>query len=140
MRIVVIDGQGGKLGQRLVEGVREKCPQAELYAVGVNSAATERMRKGGALRVSTGENAIAYACRRADILLGPMGIAITDSMMGEISPAIAEAVARSTAKRVLVPMNLCDTYISGTAGISAEALISDAVSRVCALVAEAEKN
>ena len=134
MTIVVIDGQGGKLGQRLVEGVRERCPGVEIYAVGANSAATERMRKGGAARVATGENAVLYACRRADLILGPMGIVIADSMMGEISPAMANAVACSAALRVLVPMNLCDTYISGTAGLSAEALISDAVERACAIV------
>ena len=121
MKIVVIDGQGGRLGQRLVESIKSAFPDADLMAVGTNSSATERMLKGGR--------------RRADIIVGPLGIAMADSLMGEISPAMANAVASSDAHRVLIPMNLCGTYVPGVAGASA-AIISDAMAHIQALMGE----
>ena len=135
MKIVVIDGQGGRLGQRLVESIKSAFPDADLMAVGTNSSATERMLKGGATSAATGENAVIVACRRADIIVGPLGIAMADSLMGEISPAMANAVASSDAHRVLIPMNLCGTYVPGVAGASA-AIISDAMAHIQALMGE----
>ena len=108
--IVVIDGQGGRLGCRLVEGIRKACPQAHILAIGTNSIATERMMNSGcATHLATGENAVIVACRTADIIVGPFGIATADAMMGEISPAMANAVASSAADRVLIRMNLGNT-------------------------------
>ena len=110
MKIVVIDGQGGRLGRRLLTGIREVCPDAELLAIGTNSLATENMMGAGcADRFATGENAVLVACRAADLIVGPVGIATADAMLGEISPAMANAVASSPAYRVLIPMNLCGT-------------------------------
>ena len=130
MRILVIDGQGGRLGRRLLEGVRKACPEAEITAVGTNSIATQNMIGSGcADRLATGENAVIVACRTAEIIAGPFGIATADALMGEITPAMANAVASSPAYRVLIPMNLCGTYIAGVSAGSA-AILEDAVRHI----------
>ena len=130
MKILVIDGQGGRLGRRLLENIRKTCPEAEISAVGTNSIATQNMMNSScADHLATGENAVIVACRTAQIIVGPFGIATADAMMGEISPAMANAVASSSAYRVLIPMNLCDTYVAGTARGSA-AILADAMDRI----------
>ena len=138
MKIVIIDGQGGKLGAKLTELVSTAVPDAEIVAVGTNTTATERMLKAGAEKAATGENAVKVACRTADIIMGPIGIVIADALMGEITPKMAQYVGESAAQRVLVPMNLCDTYVAGTLRSSAE-IVQDAVNHVRAL-AERTKN
>lgn len=130
MNILVIDGQGGRLGRRLLEEIRKSCPNAVITAVGTNSMATQNMMASGcADHLATGENAVIVACRTAQIIAGPFGIAMADAMLGEISPAMANAVASSTAYRVLIPMNLCNTYVAGAIKGSA-AIIEDAVSHI----------
>ena len=139
MNILVIDGQGGRLGRKLVESIRRACPDATITAVGTNSMATENMLNSGCADfLATGENAVIVACRTAQIIVGPFGIATADAMLGEISPAMANAVASSPAYRVLIPMNLCNTYVAGVAKGSA-ALLEDAMAHIQAL-AEREKN
>lgn len=115
MNIIVIDAQGGGIGKLLVAGLKRVLPEALIWAVGTNAAATGAMLKAGADRAATGENAAAVACRSADLILGPLGIAIADSLYGEISPAIARAVGQSRAKRILIPFDQCDNYIPGCA-------------------------
>lgn len=130
MKILVIDGQGGRLGRKLVESIRKISSEAEITAVGTNSAAMETMRKSGAAdRFATGENAVITACRSADLVVGPIGIIEADAMMGEISPAMANAVASSDAYRVLIPVNLCGTYIAGVSAGSA-AILEDAMQHI----------
>ncbi len=130
MKILVIDGQGGRLGRRLLESLRKACPEAEITAVGTNSIATQNMIGSGcADRLATGENAVIVACRTAEVIVGPFGIATADALMGEISPAMANAVAASPAYRVLIPMNLCGTYIAGVSAGSA-AILEDAVRHI----------
>ena len=134
MNILVIDGQGGRLGRKLLESIRKACPDADLTAVGTNSIATENMMNSGcANQLATGENAVIVACRTAQIIVGPFGIATADAMMGEISPAMANAVASSPAYRVLIPMNLCNTYIAGVVSGSA-AILEDAMQHIRQLV------
>ena len=134
MNIVVIDGQGGRLGRRLVEGIHKACPQETVLAIGTNSAATQNMLNSGcAARLATGENAVIVACRKADIIVGPVGIATADALMGEITPAMANAVASSPAYRVLIPMNLCDTYVAGVIQGSS-AILEDAIRHIRQLV------
>ena len=134
MNILVIDGQGGKLGRKLVESVRKTCPDAEITAVGTNSAASENMRNSGCVdRLATGENAVIVACRTAQIIVGPVGIATADALMGEISPAMANAVASSPAYRVLIPMNMCRTYVAGVVRGSS-ALLEDAMEHIRSLL------
>ena len=127
MNILVIDGQGGRLGRKLVESIRKACPDAAITAVGTNSMATENMMNSGcADQLATGENAVIVACRSAQISVGPFGIATADAMLGEISPAMANAVASSSAYRILIPMNLCNTYVAGVSKGSA-AILADAL-------------
>lgn len=118
MRILIIDGQGGGLGRQLVTAVKEKCPEAEVLAVGTNSTATGAMLRAGADQAATGENAVLVACRKADVIIGPIGIVIADSMLGEITPAMAAAVGKSPARRILLPVNQCDNLVVGAADLS----------------------
>ena len=127
MEILVIDGQGGRIGQQLVRSILARYPQARVCAVGTNSMATAAMLKGGAAQGATGENALLVACRRAEVILGPLGIVIADAMLGEISPAMAVAVGQSRAKKILIPMNQCDNLVAGMAGLSVSALLESAV-------------
>lgn len=133
MNIVVIDGQGGKMGRRIIEELLSLNPNVEITAVGTNSTATAAMLKGGAVKAATGENAIVVACRKADIIAGPIGIIATDALMGEITEKAASAVGASDALKVLVPVSKCGIQIAGQAKSSASALISDAAR----LIAEA---
>ena len=118
MRILIIDGQGGGLGRQLVTAVKEKCPEAEVLAVGTNSTATGAMLRAGADQAATGENAVLVACRKADVIIGPIGIVIADSMLGEITPAMAAAVGKSPTRRILLPVNQCDNLVVGAADLS----------------------
>ena len=113
MEILVIDGQGGGLGRQLVAAVKKAVPQAVVTAIGTNSAATSTMLNAGADRAATGENAVVVGCRRADVNLGPIGIVMADALLGEITPAMAQAVAQSAARRILLPADRCDTLVVG---------------------------
>lgn len=130
MNILVIDGQGGKLGCQMVKSIAEKYPDARLMAVGTNSAATVAMAKAGAHQAATGENPIIVACRKADIIIGPIGIVIADSLFGEITPAMAVAVAQADAVRILMPVNRCDNIVAGVPDLSLTALILDAMAKL----------
>ena len=132
--ILVIDGQGGSIGLRLVKLLRERLPDAEIMAVGTNSAASVNMLKSGASAAATGENAVITACRKADIITGPVGIAIADALYGEVTPAMAAAVGSSAAVRVLIPFNRCDTVIAGTEDIPSSRLIDSAAEKITALL------
>ncbi len=130
MRYLVIDGQGGRLGKLLIEGIRREFPEAEIAAVGTNAAATATMLKAGADEAATGENPVVVASRRADIIAGPIGIVIADSLLGEVTPKMAAAVAQSAAVRVLVPMNRCDNLVAGVGSQSIGELAQDAVKKM----------
>ena len=132
-RILIIDGQGGGLGRQLVQAIAAACPEAELIAVGTNSVAATAMLKAGAARAATGENAVIVNSRRADIIVGPLGIVIADALLGEITPAMAAAVGQSDAKRVLIPVNNCDNYIVGVPECPVGRLVQAAAAQVKAL-------
>lgn len=133
--VLVIDGQGGRIGKLLIEGIKAAAPGAEVLAVGTNSIATSAMLKAGADRGATGENAVAVNCRHADIIAGPLGIAVADSLMGEISPAMAAAVGQSAAVKLLIPINLCNTVVVGAADKSIKELVALAVAQIVAACA-----
>ncbi|NCB33012.1 MAG: DUF3842 family protein [Erysipelotrichia bacterium] len=128
--IVIIDGQGGLLGRQLADQILEVKPDASLQVIGTNSIATSNMLKGRAKRGATGENPVAVAARHADIIAGPIGIMITDAMMGEITERIASEVSRSNALKVLIPISRCGVEIAGTEEMPIGDLISDAVRRI----------
>lgn len=127
MKILVIDGQGGGLGKQLVAALSARCPQAQLTAVGTNSLAASAMRKAGAVRTATGENAVVVNCRHADIIVGPIGIVIADALLGEITPAMATAIGSSKAYKILIPVNRCNHYIVGCQNNT----LSDYINMVC---------
>lgn len=113
MRIIVIDGQGGGIGRSIVERLRMEAPGAEIIAVGTNSLATSAMIKAGANAGATGENAVIYNCSHADVIAGPIGIILANSMLGEITASMALAVSDSRAEKVLVPVSKCHVRIAG---------------------------
>ena len=123
MKILIIDGQGGGLGRQLVSAVKE----IEILAVGTNSAATNAMLRAGADQAATGENSVSVAAGIADVIMGPVGIVIADSMLGEITPRMALAVGRSRAKRILIPVNLCDNIVVGTYDVPMSKNVQNAV-------------
>ena len=133
MKIVVIDGQGGRLGKLLVEGVRARMPQAEIYAIGTNALATASMLKAGADFGATGENPVVRAVMDADGVLGPVGIVVANAILGEVTPAMAEAVGSCRGRKFLIPMNNCGVVV---AGVSEQPLSAYVASAVEALAAE----
>jgi len=135
-KILIIDGQGGMLGKQLVEALRKNVPAAEITAVGTNSTATSNMLKAGAHQAATGENAVLVGVRRADIVAGPVGIVIADSLLGEITPAMAVAAGQSDAYKVLLPVNRCNNIIIGTGGRPISELIAEAVEKICEICKE----
>ncbi|MCI8355909.1 MAG: DUF3842 family protein [Lachnospiraceae bacterium] len=127
MNILIIDAQGGGIGKQLVTAVRENMPDAVITAVGTNAAATSAMLKAGAARAATGENAVIVNSTKADVIIGPIGIVIADSMLGEITSDMANAVARSNAKRILIPVSHCDNIVAGVGDLNTGKLIQAAV-------------
>lgn len=135
MQIVVIDGQGGRLGRMVVEQIRAASLSCRIRAVGTNSIATSAMLKAGADEGATGENPVIVACRDADVLIGPVGILSADALLGEITPAMAVAVGRSGAVKLLLPVNMCDTRVVGVKPMSFSELVSAAVEELKELLA-----
>ena len=113
MKVVIVDGQGGRLGKLLVEGVKSRLPHAQVYAMGTNSIATATMLKAGADFGATGENPVVRAVMDADAVLGPVGIVVAHAILGEVTPAIAEAVGGCRARKYLIPMNSCGVMVAG---------------------------
>ena len=125
MKLAVIDGQGGRIGAHLVAAIRQAGLPGEVLAIGTNSAATAAMMKAGADAGATGENPVIVACRDADVIIGPIGILSADALLGEITPAMAAAVGRSRAVKLLLPLNQCNTIVVGTRALSVSALIAE---------------
>ncbi len=134
MNILIIDAQGGGVGRQLVAAAKEAVPDARVTAVGTNTVATSAMLKAGADDAATGENAVVVACRRADVIMGPLGVAIADSLLGEVTPAMAAAVGGSRAVRILIPFSGCDNIVVGVGELSAGKLIELAKNELIKLV------
>ena len=130
VKITVIDGQGGQLGAQLVKEILSGFEGVSLTAIGTNATATSAMLKAGAKNAATGENPVIVACRSADFIIGPLGIVIADSLLGEITPKMAVAVGQSPAVRILVPMNKCDSLVAGVFGVSTASLVADVISKL----------
>ena len=130
MKVVVIDGQGGRLGQLLVEAIRKEGLACDLTVIGTNSIATATMLKAGATAGATGENPVVVACREADVILGPIGILAADSLLGEVTPAMATAVGQSRALKLLLPVSHCNNQVVGTRPMPLPELVKEAVARL----------
>ncbi|MBF0566635.1 MAG: DUF3842 family protein [Nitrospirae bacterium] len=106
LKIVVVDGQGGGIGSLIVKKVRDLFNESvEVIALGTNAAATSAMLKARANRGATGENAIVLNAGRCDLIVGPLSIVVANSMMGELTPEMAEAIGTSQARKILLPLN-----------------------------------
>jgi hypothetical protein len=116
--IVIIDGMGGGIGVQLITRLKETWSRedregAEIVALGANAVAAERMVKAGADRGASGENALRISVSRGDYILGPVGIVVGNSMMGEISPPMAQAILDAPGDRILLPLQQEHFYIAG---------------------------
>lgn len=123
MNILVIDAQGGGIGRQLISAIKDSIPSVTITAVGTNTVATTAMLKAGADNAATGENAVVVNSRKADVIIGPIGIVIADAMFGETTPCMANAVAQSNAKRILIPVNHCDNIVVGVSDLNVGKLI-----------------
>ena len=130
MKVLVIDGQGGRIGKQLVSAIRKELPESEIIAVGTNSEATRVMSSAGAESCATGENAVIVNCRRADFILGAIGIVIADALYGEITPEMARVVGQSDARRILIPVNHCDNLIAGVGDQPMGQLLESAIALI----------
>lgn len=126
-KVIVIDGQGGRLGCLMIEKIREAGLECLVRAVGTNTLATNAMLKAGADEAATGENPVVVACREADVIIGPVGILSADALLGEITPTMAAAIGRSGAEKILLPVNMCNTHVVGANQISFSELVLAAV-------------
>ena len=127
MRVVVIDGQSGRMGQLFIERAVAAGLPCAIDCVGTNAIATAAMLKAGAENGATGENPVLVACRSADVIVGPIGILSADSLMGEITPTMAVAIGQSAAKKLLLPVNQCSNLVAGTQNLSLSKLMDEAV-------------
>ena len=134
--VLVIDAQGGGLGKQLITSMRKEIEGLHITAVGSNSLASSAMLKAGADEAATGENAVVVCCKKADIIIGPIGIVIADAMLGEITAKMAAAVAQSQAARILIPFSNCDNYIAGVSDFGTSRLIADALSQLKKMAAQ----
>ncbi len=130
MNIVVIDGHGGLIGAQIVKEIKEQIKGAKIIAIGTNAVATAAMLKAGANDAATGENPVIVASRKADVIIGPIGIVIADSLMGEITPEMAVAIGQADATRILIPMNKCENLVAGVPNVNTGALIEDVIAKL----------
>jgi prephenate dehydrogenase len=131
LEIAVVDGQGGGIGKALVEALRaEFGGKVRITALGTNAIATAAMLRAGADTGATGENAVAVCSAHSDVIVGSLGIIAADSMMGELTPRMAQAIASCGARKVLLPLNRCGLFVAGVSPRPVEQSISDAVETI----------
>ena len=134
MNVIIIDGQGGQLGSQLIKEITDQFPSVSLTAIGTNAVATAAMLKAGAKNAASGENPVIVACRKADVIIGPIGIVIADSLLGEVTEKMALAVSKADAVRILIPLNRCENLIAGVTNLNTKALISDAIAKLKSII------
>ena len=127
MNVLVIDGQSGRMGQVLIQRIKSAGLPCRVLAVGTNAIATSAMLKAGADAGATGENPVVVNCRDADVIAGPIGILAADSLLGEVTPAMAVAVGQSPAQKLLLPVNHCNNIVVGTQSMTLSRLMDEAV-------------
>ena len=128
--ILIVDGQGGGLGKILAENIISEFPEACITAVGLNSIATSNMIKAGVKNAATGENPIVVNSRKSDVIIGPIGIVIADSLLGEVTPVIASAIGKSDAVKILIPSSKCNNIVAGVNTSNVTELVRDAMSKL----------
>jgi len=138
LKVLVVDGQGGGIGRQIIENIVKADLDCIITAVGTNAAATAAMLKAGAHQGATGENAVVVCAREAHAIVGPVGIAIADSLLGEITPVMAAAIGGSSAKKLLLPVNHCNNIIVGVQDLNLKILSAEAVEHLKRLTAESD--
>lgn len=128
--VIVVDGQGGGLGKAIVERIKKANLNVRVLGIGTNTIATMAMLKAGADDAVTGENAVIYNAQFADYIIGGLGIIAANSMLGEISPAMANAISSSQALKLLIPINKCNLYVVGTQANGLSEKIDEALSKI----------
>lgn len=137
MRIAVIDGQGGGIGKAVVARLRADFGETvEILALGTNAVATGNMLKNGADAGATGENAVRVNAGKVNLIIGPLAVLMANSMLGEITAVMAEAVSESPARKIIVPLNLCNVHIIGVQTLK----ISEAMDQMAAEVGKCLQN
>ncbi|WP_418723727.1 DUF3842 family protein [Dysosmobacter sp.] len=137
MKLVIIDGQSGRMGALIAERVKAAKLPCKVLAVGTNAIATATMMKAGANQGATGENPVMVACRTADVIVGPIGILSADALSGEITPAMAVAIGQSAAKKLLLPVNRhCGHTMVGVRDLTLSQLVDEVVEQLRLLCAE----
>lgn len=137
MKLVIIDGQSGRMGALIAERVKAAKLPCKVLAVGTNAIATATMMKAGADQGATGENPVMVACRTADVIVGPIGILSADALSGEITPAMAVAIGQSAAKKLLLPVNRhCGHTMVGVRDLTLSQLVDEVVEQLRLLCAE----
>ena len=137
MKLVIIDGQSGRMGALVAERVKAAKLPCKILAVGTNAIATATMMKAGANQGATGENPVMVACRTADVIVGPIGILSADALSGEVTPAMAVAVGQSAAKKLLLPVNRhCGHTMVGVRDLTLSQLVDEVVEQLRLLCAE----
>lgn len=138
MKLLIIDGQGGNVGKLIIEQLKVRREELdvslEIIAVGTNSVATAAMLKAGADRGATGENPVIVNSRMADIIAGPIGIVLADSLLGEITPSMASAVGGSAAEKVLLPSSKCNIHIAGLKDVTLSEYIKLAADEIIKII------
>lgn len=137
MKLVIIDGQSGRMGALIAERVKAAKLPCKVLAVGTNAIATATMMKADANQGATGENPVMVACRTADVIVGPIGILSADALSGEVTPAMAVAVGQSAAKKLLLPVNRhCGHTMVGVRDLTLSQLVDEVVEQLRLLCAE----
>lgn len=139
MKIAVIDGMGGGIGSQAVERLKSlNHNDLEIIALGTNSQATANMLKSGAHEGATGENAISWMCQKVDIIIGPLAIIAANSMMGEISPKMSEAIASSPARKLLLPVSKCNIDVIGLESLQFKTIFNELTIKIKKILEEQE--
>lgn len=131
MQIAVIDGQGGGIGKTLVEKIKARFgAEVHVIALGTNAVATSLMIRAGADDGASGENAIVLNSDKVDLIVGTVGIISANSMLGELTPAMAKAISTSHAKKILIPLNRCNLMVTGVSGIGMQEHVDEVLERI----------
>ena len=134
MKVIVMDAQGGGMGRLLVEGLKRALPEQQVIAVGTNALATSAMLRAGADQGATGENAVVVCAAQADLILAPIGMVLCDAMLGEVTAAMACAVGKSPAHKILVPVSRCQTTVAGAQKLTMAEAVERAVTEARARI------
>lgn len=134
--IAVVDGQGGGIGKALVARLKSEVPGVHIRALGTNSAATNSMLKAGAQDGATGENAIVHNVQKADIIMGVLAILMPNSLLGELTPKMAEAIGDSGARKILIPIDRCNIRIAFAENYTIQQFIDNSIELVKRYAAE----